>query len=49
MITITTVGYGDIAPVTPRARLIDAFIVTPVRIAVWLMFLGTAYQLIIRR
>ena len=49
MITITTVGYGDITPVTPRARLIDALIVTPVRIAVWLMFLGTAYQLIIRR
>ncbi len=49
MITITTVGYGDITPVTPRARLIDALVVTPVRIAVWLMFLGTAYQLIIRR
>jgi voltage-gated potassium channel len=49
MITITTVGYGDITPVTPRARLIDALVVTPARIAVWLVFLGTAYQLIIRR
>ena len=49
MVTITTVGYGDIVPVSDRARLIDAFFVTPVRIFVWLLFLGTAYQLIIQR
>lgn len=49
MITVTTVGYGDIVPVTTRARLIDALVVTPVRIAVWFLFLGTAYQLIIRQ
>jgi voltage-gated potassium channel len=49
MVTITTVGYGDIVPVSDRARLIDAFFVTPVRIFVWLTFLGTAYQLIIQR
>ena len=49
MVTITTVGYGDIVPVSDRARLIDAFFVTPVRIFVWLIFLGTAYQLIIQR
>jgi voltage-gated potassium channel len=49
MITITTVGYGDIVPVSEPARLIDAFFVTPVRIFVWFIFLGTAYQLIIQR
>jgi voltage-gated potassium channel len=49
MVTITTVGYGDIVPVTDRARLIDAFFVTPVRIFVWLIFLGTAYQLIVQQ
>ena len=49
MVTITTVGYGDIVPVTQRARWIDALIVTPVRLFVWFLFLGTAYQLIIRR
>lgn len=49
MITITTVGYGDIVPVSDSARLIDAFFVTPVRIFVWFIFLGTAYQLIIQR
>ena len=49
MVTITTVGYGDIVPVLDQARLIDAFFVTPVRIFVWLLFLGTAYQFIIQR
>jgi voltage-gated potassium channel len=49
MITITTVGYGDIVPVSDRARLIDVLLVTPVRIFVWLIFLGTAYQLVFQR
>jgi len=49
MVTITTVGYGDIVPVTPRARLIDALVITPVRIFIWILFLGTAYQLALRQ
>jgi len=44
MITVTTVGYGDIVPVTPQARLFDTFVVTPIRLFVWLIFLGTAYD-----
>ncbi len=49
MVTITTVGYGDIVPVTPRLRLIDAVFLTPVRIVIWFLFLGTAYQLVVRQ
>jgi voltage-gated potassium channel len=49
MVTVTTVGYGDIVPVSTRARLIDAFVVTPVRIFIWVIFLGTAYQLAFRQ
>jgi voltage-gated potassium channel len=49
MVTVTTVGYGDIVPVSDAARLIDAFFVTPVRVFVWLIFLGTAYQLVVQR
>lgn len=49
MVTVTTVGYGDIVPVSDAARLIDAFFVTPVRVFVWLIFLGTAYQLVLQR
>src|SRR3546814_9167614 len=47
-VTITTVGYGDIVPVTPTTRLFEAIIVTPIRIFVWLIFLGTAYHFVIR-
>lgn len=49
MITITTVGYGDIVPVTNQARLFDTFVVTPVRLFVWLIFLGTAYDFLLKR
>jgi voltage-gated potassium channel len=49
MITITTVGYGDIVPVTPQARMFDTFVVTPIRLFVWLIFLGTAYDFLLKR
>jgi len=49
MVTVTTVGYGDIVPVGERARLIDALLVTPVRIFVWFIFLGTAYEFVFQR
>jgi voltage-gated potassium channel len=49
MITVTTVGYGDIVPVTPRARMFDTFVVTPIRLFVWLIFLGTAYDFLFKR
>lgn len=49
MITVTTVGYGDIVPVSERARLIDAFLITPIRVFLWLIFLGTAAEFLIKR
>ncbi len=49
MISITTTGFGDITPVTDRTRLFEALIVTPVRVAVLFIFLGTAYTFVIRR
>lgn len=49
MVTVTTVGYGDIVPVTVSSRLVDALLVTPVRLFVWLIFFGTAYQFLVQR
>jgi voltage-gated potassium channel len=49
MISITTTGFGDIAPVSDRSRLIEAAIVTPIRVLVLFIFVGTAYNFIIKR
>ncbi len=49
MISITTTGFGDIAPISDRSRLIEAVIVTPIRFAVLFIFVGTAYNFIIKR
>jgi voltage-gated potassium channel len=49
MISATTTGYGDIVPVTERARLFDALIVTPIRIFFILILAGTAYTFVIRK
>lgn len=49
MISITTTGFGDIAPISDRARLVEAVIVTPIRFAVIFIFVGTAYNFIIKR
>ena len=49
MISATTTGYGDVVPVTERARLFDALIVTPIRIFFLLILAGTAYTFVIKR
>ncbi len=49
VVSLTTVGYGDIVPVTDAARLINALLLTPIRIFLWALFLGTAYELTLLR
>ena len=49
MISITTTGFGDIAPISDRARLVEAVIVTPIRFAVIFIFVGAAYNFVIKR
>ncbi len=48
-VTVTTLGYGDIVPIGDRAHLIDALLVTPVRIFVLFIFIGTAYEFVFQR
>ena len=46
-VTLSTTGYGDIAPVAPhRARLINAFVITPLRIAFLVLLIGTTLEVL---
>ena len=49
MVSVTTTGFGDIAPVSDRARLLESVVVTPVRVAVIFIFVGTAYSFVLKR
>ena len=45
-VTLSTTGYGDIAPVAPHARLINAFVVTPLRIGFLVLLIGTTLEVL---
>ncbi len=49
VVTVTTLGYGDIVPVSPAARAIVTFGITPLRFMVWVVLLTTAYEFVLRR
>jgi len=48
-VTITTTGYGDIAPITPRSRLVTALVVTPARVLFLVLLVGTTLELLTER
>jgi voltage-gated potassium channel len=45
-VTLSTTGYGDIAPVSTQARLINAFVITPLRIAFLVLLIGTTIEVL---
>ena len=45
-VTLSTTGYGDIAPYLPHSRLINAFVVTPLRIAFLVLLIGTTLEVL---
>lgn len=45
-VTLSTTGYGDIAPVASHARLINAFLITPLRIAFLVLLIGTTLEVL---
>lgn len=48
-VTVTTTGYGDIAPLSPGARAWTAFVVTPLRAVFLIVLVGTTLQLLTER
>jgi len=47
--TLTTTGYGDIAPVAAHSRLISALVVMPARIAFLILLVGTTLEVLATR
>jgi voltage-gated potassium channel len=45
-VTLSTTGYGDIAPFTQSARLINAIVVTPLRIGFLVLLIGTTLEVL---
>ncbi len=45
-VTLSTTGYGDIAPYTAQARLVNAFVVTPLRIVFLVLLIGTTLEVL---
>jgi voltage-gated potassium channel len=45
-VTITTTGYGDITPIAPHSRILNAVIVTPLRILFLVLLVGTTLQVL---
>lgn len=45
-VTLSTTGYGDIAPVSTQARMVNAFIITPARIAFLVLLIGTTLEVL---
>ena len=48
-VTLTTTGYGDITPVTTGARLVNALLVTPMRLLFVILLVGTTIQALTER
>jgi voltage-gated potassium channel len=45
-VTLSTTGYGDISPVSDAARMVNAFVITPARIAFLVLLIGTTLEVL---
>jgi voltage-gated potassium channel len=48
-VSLSTTGYGDIAPVTPAARLVNAIVITPLRVLFLIVLVGTTLEVLTER
>jgi voltage-gated potassium channel len=47
-VSASTTGFGDIAPVTPQARLVNVLVITPLRVAFLAIMIGTTLEVLTR-
>jgi voltage-gated potassium channel len=45
-VTLSTTGYGDIVPATEGARLVNALIITPLRVVFLIVLVGTTLEVL---
>jgi voltage-gated potassium channel len=45
-VTLSTIGYGDIVPVTTAARLVNTVVITPMRLVFLIILVGTTLQVL---
>ena len=43
-VSLSTTGYGDIAPFSERARLLNVLVITPLRFAFLIVLIGTTVE-----
>lgn len=48
-VSLSTTGYGDIAPVTDAARLINVVLITPMRVLFLIVLIGTTLEVLTER
>ncbi|PSL05210.1 voltage-gated potassium channel [Haloactinopolyspora alba] len=48
-VTLSTTGYGDIAPITDESRLINIVLITPMRVAFLIILIGTTLETLTAR
>jgi voltage-gated potassium channel len=45
-VTLSTIGYGDIVPVTAAARLVNTVVITPMRVIFLIILVGTTLEVL---
>ncbi|MCX5082902.1 potassium channel family protein [Streptomyces sp. NPDC001939] len=48
-VTLSTTGYGDITPVSDGARIVNIFVITPLRVVFLIILVGTTLEVLTER
>ncbi len=48
-VSLSTTGYGDITPVSDQARLVNLFVITPLRLLFLIILVGTTLEVLTER